>query len=171
MVQSDFGLCGACWGETPFIGGLVCEICGVPLPGEAVAGETLHCDECLTYAHPWQAGRAALLYRGNARRMVLALKHGDRQEIVRPAAGWLAGAAGPLLQGDMVVAPVPLHWSRLLRRRYNQAALLAYALARKVGLPCCPDLLVRIRRTILTDGLGVEQRFATMDAAISAHPR
>ena len=34
-VDSDFGLCGPCWRDTPFISGLVCDACGVPLPGES----------------------------------------------------------------------------------------------------------------------------------------
>ena len=33
-VTTDFGLCGACWRDTPFISGLVCDLCGAPLPGE-----------------------------------------------------------------------------------------------------------------------------------------
>jgi predicted amidophosphoribosyltransferase len=33
LVESDFGLCGQCWRDTPFISGLVCDSCGTPLPG------------------------------------------------------------------------------------------------------------------------------------------
>ncbi|MFM7443191.1 MAG: double zinc ribbon domain-containing protein, partial [Tabrizicola sp.] len=32
-VQSDFGLCADCWRDTPFVSGMVCDQCGVPLPG------------------------------------------------------------------------------------------------------------------------------------------
>ena len=34
VVADDFALCGPCWRETPFLGGLVCDSCGLPLPGE-----------------------------------------------------------------------------------------------------------------------------------------
>jgi ComF family protein len=50
--------------------------------------------------------------------------------------------------------PVPLHRSRLIRRRYNQAALLALALARFCRRPAAPDLLVRHRATSSQGGLG-----------------
>jgi predicted amidophosphoribosyltransferase len=71
----------------------------------------------------------------------------------------------------MIVAPVPLHWMRLLKRRYNQSALLAQALARHVGLPMCPDLLQRQRRTQSMDGLTKEVRFTSVKGAIRVHPR
>jgi predicted amidophosphoribosyltransferase len=169
MVDSDFGLCGPCWRGTPFIGGLCCDSCGVPLPGEA--GDAIeHCDDCQSIARPWSRGRAALLYRDNGRKMVLALKHGDRHEIARPAALWLARAARTILQENMLVAPVPLHWTRMLKRRFNQAALLAQAFAKEVELPYCPDLLQRPLRTASLEGLGRDQRFSTVTAAIRIHP-
>lgn len=170
QVDSDFGLCGPCWRDTPFTAGLCCDICGVPLPGES-SDQAESCDECMRVARPWSQGRAALIYRDNGRKMVLALKHGDRHEIVRPAALWMARAARPLLQDNMLIVPVPLHWTRLLKRRFNQSALLAQALSKQVELPYCPDVLVRHRRTKPLEGLGPNQRFEMMDSAISVHPK
>jgi predicted amidophosphoribosyltransferase len=168
-VDSDFGLCGPCWRDTPFISGLVCDACGVPLPGEA-GTQAEFCDECLTHARPWSRGRAALLYQENGRRLVLALKHGDRHDVIRPAAKWLARAAAPLLQPDTLLAPVPLHWTRMLRRRYNQSALLVQALARETGQPHCLDLLHRTRRTQSLNGLDRAARHAMLSDAIRVNP-
>lgn len=170
QVESDFGLCGPCWRDTPFISGLVCDACGTPLPGQDT-GQPELCDDCLTTARPWQRGRAAMLYRDNGRKLVLALKHGDRHDILRPAAQWMARAAAPILTRDMIVAPVPLHWLRMLRRSYNQSALLSQAVARQAGLAQCPDLLLRPRRTRSLDGLSREERFAMLDQSIRLHPR
>jgi predicted amidophosphoribosyltransferase len=168
-VDSDFGLCGPCWRDTPFISGLVCEACGVPLPGDA--GEQAEfCDECLIHARPWSRGRAALLYHENGRRLVLALKHGDRHDVIRPAAKWLARAAAPLLQPDTLLAPVPLHWTRMLRRRYNQSALLVQALARETDRPHCLDLLQRRKRTQTLKGLDPAARHAMLSDAIRVNP-
>ena len=169
-VTTDFGLCGTCWRVTPFITGLVCGKCGTPLPGQDDGTEVL-CDDCLTIARPWAAGRAALMYQDNGRALVLALKHGDRLDLVRPAAQWLQAAAGPMLRRDMLVAPVPLHWRRLLRRRYNQAAMLSAALARRAGLEHCPDLLRRLRQTGTQEGRNRDGRFANMAEALSLTPR
>lgn len=161
LVTSDFGLCGDCWRETPFIAGLVCDRCGVPLPG-GDANEIAVCDDCMTVARPWGQGRSALVYRDNGRSLVLALKHGDRMDLARPAAGWLLQAAGPVIRPGMLVVPVPLHWFRLLRRKYNQAALLSKALAGLSGLDHCPDALVRRRTTGTQEGRTRDGRFANM---------
>lgn len=170
LVTSDFGLCPSCWRDTPFITGLVCDCCGAPLPGDN-ADEAVQCDDCLAIARPWSRGRAAMLYRDNARRMVMALKHGDRLDLAKPAAGWLARAAQPLLQPDTLITPVPVHWLRLIRRRYNQAALLSAALGRLVGLPHCPDLLIRSRNTRSQEGRDRSARFLNVEDAFRLNPR
>lgn len=170
LTESDFGLCGACWRDTPFIGGTVCDSCGVPVMGER-DGCRIDCDDCLNSPPPWQAGRAALLYDGKARSLVLALKHGDRPELARPASRWLAQSGRDVLRPDMIIAPVPLHWSRLLKRRYNQSALLARHLAYETGLGCIPDLLTRPHRTPVLDGKTAQERADVLEGSIAAHPK
>ena len=169
-VATDFGLCGDCWRDTPFIVGLTCTKCGTPLPGDDTAAEVL-CDDCLTTARPWSKGRAALLYKDNARKLVLSLKHGDRLDLARPASVWMVRAAQPLLMPDMLVAPVPLHWSRLLKRRYNQSALLSTGIATLAGLEHCPDLLLRRHSTGSQDDRSRDGRFANMAGALTPHAR
>lgn len=169
-VTTDFGLCGDCWRDTPFIAGLTCSKCGTPLPGEDTSLGVL-CDDCLTIARPWGHGRAALLYKDNARKLVLSFKHGDRIDLARPAASWMMRAAQPILQPNMMIAPVPLHWMRLLKRRYNQSALLSAGVAALAGLEHCPDLLQRRRSTGSQDDRSRDGRFANMSGAITAHPR
>ncbi len=171
-VDGPFGLCGSCWSDTPFItGGLICDTCGTPLPGDDDSGQALKCDDCMTLARPWQRGRAAMVYSGNARRLILALKHGDRLDLARPAAKWLARAGQPLLVPETLMVPIPAHWTRLLQRKYNQAAVLAQHLAREVGVTYAPDSLIRPRRTTPHEGMTLTARFANMQDAIRPHPK
>ncbi|MDC0737706.1 ComF family protein [Cognatishimia sp. SS12] len=169
-VAGDFALCGPCWRETPFIGDSVCDLCGAPQLSSAPA-EALICDACQAMPRPWRQGRAALLYQGNARRLILALKHGDRTELARPMSRWLFEAAQPLFRPDLIVAPVPLHWRRLLKRRYNQSALLAAGLAKMMHVELCPDLLQRTKATPSLEGISREARFQTLRDVIQVHPR
>jgi len=170
LVTTDFGLCGPCWRDTPFISGLVCDLCGTPLPGED-GGSPVHCDDCLMIARPWSQGRAAMLYGGTARDLVLGLKHADRLDLARPLGGWLLRAAESIVRPGMLIAPVPLHWRRLFKRRYNQSAILATEVARLAQLETCPDLLLRKRPTGSQDGRSRDGRFANVQDAISLHPR
>jgi predicted amidophosphoribosyltransferase len=171
LVEREFALCPDCWRDTPFVAGLCCDRCGIPLPGQEAPGTIILCDDCLRIARPWARGRAVMMYQGKGRTLVLGLKHGDRTDLAHPAGGWLARAAAPLLLPGMIVAPVPLHWLRLAKRRYNQSALLSAALARETGLAHVPDLLLRRRATPSQDGRSRDGRFANLAQALSVHPR
>lgn len=172
VVDSDFGLCGACWRDTAFIGGTICDGCGTPLPGDTSdQGEVMHCDQCMTAPPPWVQGRAALLYRDTGRKLVLALKHGDRQEIAQPAGLWMAHALRDIVPKHALILPVPLHWHRMIRRRYNQSGLLAKALARRLQMDWAADVLQRVRSTPSLDGLNREQRATALMDAIRVNPR
>lgn len=169
-TESDWSLCGPCWREAGFLAaGLACDACCLPLPGREEAAAL--CDECLRRPRPWSRGRAALPYRGTGRALVLALKHADRTDLARPLGLWLAAAARPLLLPDQVLVPVPLHWTRLLRRRQNQSQLLAREAGRVLGLPVLPDALVRRRATRSLGRDGREARGRALEGAIAPHPR
>jgi ComF family protein len=162
------GLCPACWRDTHFIEGTSCRRCGVPLIGEI--GPEDACEGCTRHPPAWDRGAAAIVYAGAGRRIVLALKHGDRLDMVRPLAGWMAAAGRELLAEADLIAPVPLHWSRLVRRRYNQSAELARRLARLSGRRAVPDLLVRRRATAPQQG-SREARAANQAGAFGLNPR
>lgn len=170
IVDGDGGLCGPCWRDTRFVTGHVCDKCGIGLPGHS-DGHVDLCDDCMTIARPWSRGRTALDYEGNGRRLVLAFKHADRPDIAVPAARWIAAAAQPLLSPGMVIVPVPTHWTRLYRRRYNQAAELARALSRSTGLTVLPSAMVRTRGGETQEGKSLDARFANVQGAIRPHPK
>jgi predicted amidophosphoribosyltransferase len=99
------------------------------------------------------------------------LKHADRLDLVAPAARWMVRAGAPILRPGMLAVPVPAHRWRLFRRRYNQAAALAQAIARIAPVAFVPDALVRTRATQVQDGMGQEARFVNLADAITPHPR
>ncbi|MBT8412698.1 MAG: ComF family protein [Boseongicola sp.] len=166
-VDGQGALCGSCWREMPFQTGHSCDLCGAGLIGHT-DGVIDHCDDCIAMPRPWNKGRAALSYRDAGRRVVLGLKHGDRTDLVPIAGGWLARAGTDILTDDTLLVPVPLHWSRLLRRRYNQAAELAKAIAKLYSLDVAPDALIRTSRTKPQDGMGVDARFKNVENVISS---
>lgn len=170
QTDDDFGLCGACWRETQFIGGLVCDTCGTPLPGED-HGEIVQCDDCMTIARPWDRGRAVVAYSGVGRRLVLSLKHGDRTDLAPPAARWMAQKIAEMADSDTVLVPVPLHWVRLVKRRYNQSALLAQEMAKIMEQPVCVDALLRPKKTNALEGHSRNARFAELSGAIVSNPK
>lgn len=131
----------------------------------------VHCDACRSLEPPWTRGRAVLSYRGNGRRLILAFKHGDRLDLGPLFARWMAQRAAPLIQDDTVVVPVPMHWRRRVRRRYNQAAVLSRLIARAIDRPHIPDALIRVHHTAPQSAEGFEDRLAHVRTSIQLNPR
>ncbi len=169
LTEQGASLCAKCWAETYFISGACCDHCATPLPGLAAPGLT--CDACLAEPPEWDHGRAAVLYQGIGRRVVLSLKHGDRLDIARPLAGWMLRAGRDVLQDADVIVPVPLHWQRFFRRQYNQSAVLAQMLGKLSGRQVVPDMLVRKRATRLQNGMSRQERRENQSGAFAIHPR
>ncbi|WP_232844986.1 ComF family protein [Paracoccus onubensis] len=170
--RAHAALCPECWQDAHFIADPACLKCGAPLPenNQEDATECL-CDDCLRIVRPWHRGRAALVYSGTGRILLLALKHRDRPDLAPVLGAWLSEAARPIITPDMIVAPVPLHFRRLFKRRYNQSALLARHLAALQGLSVIPDLLLRKRHTPMQDHRNIPDRFANIANAITVNPR
>ena len=89
------------------------------------------------------------LYEGICRDLILALKYHGRISLVpfladRMVEETLRHLGSPPAER---ILPVPLHPTRLRERTFNQAELLARALANRVGIPCEEDLLIRCRPT------------------------
>lgn len=167
----DFALCGPCWAQTPFIDGECCDGCGAPLSGIDADDPDVLCDDCMTIARPWSKGRAALVYTGKARQLVLSLKHGDRTDLARAAGPWLARAGREIIGPESLVVPIPLHRFRLLRRKYNQAAILAGQVANTMQIKVLQDGLLRPTRTVPLQGHTRDERFAEVQGAITVNPR
>ncbi|MGB0671970.1 MAG: double zinc ribbon domain-containing protein [Rhodospirillales bacterium] len=144
-VQGGGDLCGDCYPKMTFLDEPLCQCCGLPFPYET--GLKGVCGACARQQPRFQRARAALVYDDASRGMILALKHADRTDLVPAFARWMARAGRPLLAEADLILPVPLHWSRLMGRRFNQSAELARALSRMARRPFCPGLLRRKRRT------------------------
>ena len=168
-TEQGASLCAECWADTTFISGAICDVCGTPLPGET--NSKIKCDSCITHRPEWDTGRAAVIYSGGGRRAVLSLKHGDRLDMAKPLAEWMARSGGGILNGADAIVPVPLHWRRLFKRKFNQSAELAWHLSKISGTPCIPDLLVRDRSTPTQDGLTREERHENQCGVFAVHKR
>jgi ComF family protein len=125
-------LCERCAVQLEFVRPPHCTTCGHPFYG-VVEGERM-CVKCEGLEPAFRHGRTAVLFKGPARSLVIELKYhrglhvlADMTEIFRRATELVAGVRGGIL------VPVPLHGRKSRDRGYNQAALLAHALAKAAG--------------------------------------
>ncbi len=173
LVESAGALCARCWAGVTWIAAPHCRCCGLPFdfdPAPSHAGQLL-CAGCLGDRPEFARARAAFRYDDASKRLILGLKHADRTNGAPAFGRWLARAGSELLADADMVAPVPMHWTRLAWRRYNQSALLALAVARAAGRTCIPDLLIRRRRTPPQGELGRRARWRNVRGAFAVNRR
>ena len=168
-TQGAHGLSAEAWARIHFLDGPVCDGCGAPFDFDP--GPGIRCPACTARPRAFDAARAACVYDEASRGPILKLKHADRTDLAPMFARWLSRAAADLLAEADAIAPVPLHRLRLLRRRYNQSAEVARALAKLSGAPYLADALVRRRATESQAGKSGASRRRNLAGAIHVPDR
>ena len=158
------GLCARCWSGLRLIERPYCERLGTPFALDLGTGPLLS-PRAIAEPPVFERARAVALYDGTARDLVHRLKYRDRQELARSMARMMAASGADLLADADLLVPVPLHWLRLWRRRFNQAALLARRIAHLSGKPCALRVLSRVKATKPQVGLTRAQRGLNLQGA------
>lgn len=165
-------MCADCYQGLTILTEPLCRRCGAPFTsggqGREKGGEAALCPGCRAHPPLFRRARAAFLYDEAAARLILPLKYADRTDLAFVLALHMARAGAALFPAADLLVPVPLHRRRLFARRYNQAALLAHALARRSGLAFRPDVLVRTRPTAPLGALSAAARAAELARAFAA---
>ncbi len=136
-----------------------CAHCGATIPDTDYPAPRL-CPNCsagrnLTHL---DGVRVATDYAGAARTALLALKFAGQRRVAEPLATLMVAPFECDIRSVDLVIPVPLHPSHQRERGYNQAELLARALARTEGLRVRTDILERTRATEAQTRLSREDR-------------
>jgi ComF family protein len=159
IIGDVHSFCSDCWKQIEFLGDSGCSTCGMPL--EATDERT--CGVCLARPPRIERTRAAVAYDELSRSLAIRLKYGRKVALARTMAHYMA----PLVSrsSDAILVPVPLHRSRLWSRGFNQSALVARELGRRLNLRSVPMALRRIRRTPPLKGMSAIQRRKTVAGA------
>jgi ComF family protein len=159
IVGDVHSFCADCWTQIDFLGESGCHVCGLPLQ----ATDAATCGACLAKPPRIARTRAAVAYDDLSRGLAIRLKYGRKVAIARTMARYMA----PLVQASdqPLLVPVPLHRTRLWQRGFNQSALVARELSRRLKVPTSPFALRRLRRTPPLKGMSPLQRRKTVAGA------
>ena len=107
------------------------------MPGAHLGANGVLCALCRRGVYAFEVARSFASYEQAMMRAVILLKH----EPIRPLAGWFGLRLAEMARSALaefkpeIVVPVPLHPERQRERGFNQAELLARAVARPLRLP------------------------------------
>jgi competence protein ComFC len=175
-TASRLPICEECLGGIRPIDEEICGVCG-GITGEIAThdGERLLCRRCRDPERQNFAFDRAIswsFYEGPLVRAILLLKFEQIEPLGELFGRMLAGlvaATCPALEADVVV-PVPLHRERQRERGYNQAAVIAKPLAKRLGIAYKPILLSRIRPRPDKHILSLEERWESVRGAFATRP-
>lgn len=169
IVETQGMAAPAAWAGLNFITAPMCACCGAPFEFEA--GEGAQCVHCLDDRPPFEVARAALKYDDASRSVILGFKHGDKTHAAPAFIPWLKRAGAEILREADCLIPVPLHRWRLISRRYNQAALIAFALGKESGIEVLPQALIRTRPTPSQGHMKAKERMKNVRGAFAFDER
>jgi len=165
IVADVHSFCADCWTKVEFLGSGGCDTCGIPL--QSTDAEI--CAVCLAKPPRIARTRSAVAYDDISRSLAIRLKYGRKVAVAKTMARYMA----PLVatDGERLLIPVPLHRSRLWWRGFNQSALVAAELARRLGMRADALLLTRTRRTPPLKGMSALQRRKAVAGAFRVRDR
>ncbi len=158
-------VCWECWSAAARVEAPFCELCGDPVAG--AVDHHFTCYSCSAKKPAFDGARSAARYDGVVGEALRQLKYEKALWLAPDLSGLLFNcieAEYPGLRFDFLL-PVPLHHVRRRARGFNQSAVLARALGRRMGCPSMPGMLRRIRPTISQTNLTANDRLSNVASA------
>ncbi len=170
-VADEGRLCAECFSHVNFIVPPYCQKCGKPFD-YSIPDQALLCPDCLSHKFPFRMCRSAVVYDENSKKLILDFKFFDHLENKSLLANWLFLAGKDIFNADVdLIIPVPLHFSRLLKRKYNQSAVLCDALSKLTHIPANYKALRKIKHTLPQVSCNGKQRLKNVRNAFDViHP-
>ena len=144
ILEQEGYLCDKCASEISFITSPYCQRCGQPLNDKVK-----FCAGCAGGKHRfYRLARSAMIYDDSDKNLILGFKFFDHTENANLLAAMLKVAGKDIFDAGVdLLIPVPLHYTRLIKRRYNQSALLATKLGEMSKISVDYFSLIRHRKT------------------------
>ena len=160
-------VCGDCKQKLHINDSSSCTLCGQSIDGSLVDAGIVKCGHCRIKEPPLEATLFGLRYEGAARELIHKFKFCGRENLAVSIAHLLCARLHRSVEMDSIdmVVPVPLHFTRLYSRGYNQSYLLAREVASVFSLPLDAAAIFRRRKTEAQWSQTRAERFKNMKNA------
>ncbi len=168
LFDYNADLCAPCWNKIEFVGSNICAVCGDIFEFEM--GKDALCANCISNKVHFDTARAVFKYGDGVEKLITGLKYMDRTFYSKILTRFMVNKLSDLGSVDIITS-VPMHNLRLLRRKYNQSALLANYIANRVGSRANNMLLLKNRNIPAQASLSRKDRIKNVQGAIKINTR
>ncbi|MBN9542638.1 MAG: ComF family protein [Alphaproteobacteria bacterium] len=159
MEESD--ICLKCFHKLKFYTNQSCMQCAEPIEG-FISKSHKKCYRCTTHEYYFDKIYTAFYYNELISENIHKFKFFDQISYAKTYIEYLA----PNIKDNFdLIIPVPLHYYKLISRRYNQAGILAKHLSEKLGIPVNHNTLIKIRNTTPQRLLDFKSRLTNLEGA------
>jgi ComF family protein len=131
-------------------------------------GDCLACPKCLKRKPRFDRHISVMRYGEVARSIILPLKHGDKTQPAKFIARLMLARGRDLVDTCDIIMPVPIHFRRLLKRKYNQAGLIANFIGKWSKKPVSHCNLKRVKATDSQGHKNAKERARNVRGAFKA---
>ncbi len=148
-------ICPGCEHKLTYVCGKICAKCGKPVDDDEV-----YCPDCARGRHVYDEGCAALIYDENMSKSIYRFKYNGKREFASFYGRVIEERLEERIRNWNIdcMIPVPVHKSRLKKRGYNQAALIAKQISKRLDIPVYDDIVIRTHATGAQKELGALER-------------
>ena len=156
LLDSE-GLCPDCWSKIRWISEPRCCICGQPFTTEMESVDFV-CAQCASKKPYFDKAVSVFVYDDFSKKIILKFKHSDATYLAKMLTQWMFRAATLEIESSDLIIPVPIHFTKRLKRKYNQSELLAKKISDISNVKYEPRILDKIKQTSPQEGLSGNQR-------------
>lgn len=122
-------VCTECWKKLTFISKPACFICSIPFPFENEKEEI--CAQCIVNKPNYDRAISILKYDDASKKIIHKFKYNDQLHILEYIVNLMITMGKEIFNHLDIISPIPIHKYKLLKRGYNQSALIAINIATK----------------------------------------
>ncbi len=155
-IISGSSFCVEDWNKLHFLQNPACNICFQPF--EFRVDDEMVCGKCLQKRPEYFKALAVLSYDETSKTLITKFKYFDQINLAKYFSELMFKQAKEILPNIDFIIPIPLHKLRIIKRKYNQSAILAKNIAALGKKKVILDLLIRTKNNKPQVGLNQRMR-------------
>jgi ComF family protein len=167
-VNQAGALCSNCWNSMEFISSPSCSRCSNPFPYDLDDDLCFYCKE---EPPEFTKAFAVVKYDEFSDKIIFALKYYDKTDLAYSISKLMLPKLKEIASDVDIITCVPIHFNKLKKRGFNQAALLAKHIATELGHKVNPSILLKHKETISQSGLTKNERLENIKGSVKINPK